>query len=522
MAPPPVSPATASACARVKLGDLEAGQKGAYFQKQSRRAPKSRVSGPQGAIAEGKEGVLSQYLEDLSDPIRRVKVNDRDKNTGATLLHQAVKMKNNAILDMLLTYGADPNVKDKMGFTPLHYVAKFVRPEKRRVTDKQGRTALHNAATLGDAEVVRLLLSHGANIHAVDKKGLTPLHIAAKEGSLQAVCLLCQEIQKEASTDIPVAVLSRRDKQNKTPLHYAVENNHIEIVRFLLEKGVDPNCSSSTGLTALHLAAMRGGVPMCQLLMDHGAATDVLADGNKTPLFLAATNDRPRIVAFLLDKGAGIEDRDVEGNSPLLGAVDSGSVEVVRLLLDRGADIDSRNNDDRNVLHMAVLSKNEDVLQLLLAVKGSEQLINRKDCDGDTPLHHAARNAFLDIVQILLKRGARASAKNSSEETTLHAACHYNFPNVVREIVKQDARLVNETDIHWNTPLHVAAQGGFSETAAILVEAGAYLEAKNYYEWTPLTVACKNGDFDTVSNLLGAGASVNSVDKMKVGIGHVT
>ncbi|XP_065282386.1 transient receptor potential cation channel subfamily A member 1 homolog [Dermacentor albipictus] len=524
------------------------------------------------AIAEGKEGVLSQYLEDLSDPIRRLKVNDRDKNTGATLLHQAVKMKNNSILDMLLTYGADPNVKDKMGFTPLHYVAKFVRPEKRRsiilacedsaslmiqtlmsavgtganaidawgmtplhhaslsgnshvvrcllpypsvdkeVTDKQGRTALHNAATLGDAEVVRLLLSHGANIHAVDKKGLTPLHIAAKEGSLQAVRLFYQEIQKE---DIPVALLSRRDKQNKTPLHYAVENNHIEIVRFLLEKGVDPNCSSSTGHTALHLAAMRGGVPMCQLLMDHGAATDVLADGNKTPLFLAATNDRPLIVAFLLDEGAGIEDRDVEGNSPLLGAVDSGSVEVVRLLLDRGADIESRNNDDRNVLHMAVLSKNEDVLQVLLNVKGSEQLINRKDCDGDTPLHHAARNAFLDIVQVLLKHGARASAKNSSEETTLHAACHYNFPNVVREIVKQDARLVNETDMHWNTPLHVAAQGGFSETAAILVEAGAYLEAKNYYEWTPLTVACKNGDFDTVSNLLGAGASVNSVDKMK-------
>lgn len=524
------------------------------------------------AIAEGKEGVLSRYLDDLSDTIRRVKVNDRDKNTGASLLHQAVKVKNSAILDMLLTYGADPNVKDTMGFTPLHYVAKFVRPEKRRsiilacedsaslmiqtlmsavgsganaidawgmtplhhaslsgnshvvrcllpypsvdkeVTDKQGRTALHNAATLGDAEVVRLLLSHGANIHAVDKKGLTPLHIAAKEGSLNAVTLLYQEIQKE---DNPVLLLSRRDKQNMTPLHYAVENNHIEIVRFLLEKGVNPNYSSSTGLTALHLAAMRGDVPMCQLLVDNGATTDVLAEGNKTPLFLAATNDRPLIVGFLLDQGAGIEDRDVEGNSPLLGAVDSGSVEVVRLLLDRGADLASRNNDDRNVLHMAVLSKNADVLQLLLSVKDSDRLINRKDCDGDTPLHHAARNAFLDIVQILLKHGARASAKNSSEETTLHAACRYNFPNVVREIVRQDARLVNETDMHWNTPLHAAAQGGFSETAAILVEAGADLEAKNYYEWTPLTVACKNGDFDTVSNLLGAGASVNSVDKMK-------
>ncbi|KAH8021483.1 hypothetical protein HPB51_015879 [Rhipicephalus microplus] len=352
------------------------------------------------------------------------------------------------IQTLMTAVGTGANAIDAWGMTPLHHaslsgnshVVRCLLPYAsvdKEVTDKQGRTALHNAATLGDAEVVRLLLSHGANIHAVDKKGLTPLHIAAKEGGLQAVCLLCQEIQKE---DIPVAVLSRRDKQNKTPLHYAVENNHVEIARFLLEKGVDPNCSSSTGLTALHLAAMRGGVPMCQLLMDHGAATDVLADGNKTPLFLAATNDRPRIVAFLLDKcvtgqtaaikfqrtpeaffslasfsrflkfvitelidkrntpagtatpsflnprGAGIEDRDVEGNSPLLGAVDSGSVEVVKLLLGRGADIESRNNDDRNVLHMAVLSKNEDVLQKLLLPE-EEKLFGeeREDLSSHSP-----------------------------------------------------------------------------------------------------------------------------------------
>ncbi|KAG0411593.1 hypothetical protein HPB47_011265 [Ixodes persulcatus] len=87
---------------------------------------------------------------------------------------------------------------------------------------------------------------------------------------------------------------------------------------------------------------------------------------------------------------------------------------------------------------------------------------------------------------------------------------------VVREIVKHDRRLVKEIDVQWNTPLHAAAYGGFSETAGVLVEAGADLEAKNYYECTPLTVACQNGDFDTVATLLGAGASVHSVDKMKV------
>ncbi|KAK8780714.1 hypothetical protein V5799_017951 [Amblyomma americanum] len=359
-----------------------------------------------------------------------------------------------------------------MGFTPLHYVAKFVRPEKRRSVI----LACEDSASL---MIQTLMSAMGTGANAIDAWGMTPLHHASLSGNSHVVrCLLpYTSVDKEVSALSTVMIAA--DK-NTTTERMKDPRENSPTARVLECAGVDPNFPSSTGLTALHLAAMRSGVPMCELLVKHGATTDVLADGNKTPLYLAATNDRPLIVAFLLDQGACIEDRDVEGNSPLLGAVDSGSVEVVQLLLDRGADIESRNNDDRNVLHMAVLSKNEDVLQ------------------------------------ILLRHGAKASAKNSSEETTLHAACHYNYPNVVREIVKQDARLVNETDIHWNTPLHVAAQGGYSETAAILVEAGADLEAKNYYEWTPLTVACKKGNFDTVSKLLGAGASVNSVDKMKV------
>ncbi|XP_029832405.3 transient receptor potential cation channel subfamily A member 1 homolog [Ixodes scapularis] len=533
-------------------------------------------------ISEGKEGVLHRYLEDLSDTSRRLKVNDRDKVTGASLVHQAVRVKNSAVLDMLLSYGADPSTKDRMGFTPLHYVAKYVRPEKRRsmmincedsaslmvqtlmsavgdganaidawgmtplhhaalsgnshvvrcllpyasvnkeATDKQGRTALHNAATVGDTEVVRLLLEHGANVNAVDKKGLTAVHIAAKEGSLDALRTLCSDADKDlVNGERPLEqqqaaeLLSRKDKQQMTPLHYAVEGKHLEVARYLLERGVNPDAPSCTGHTALHLAAMHCGEAMCRLLVEHGATLDALAEENRTPLLLAATSDRAPIVAFLLDRGAGLEDCDVHGNTALLSAVDGGGVDVVRLLLARGAEVGRRNDRDQNVFHLAVLAKNADVLQELLDVRNSEFLINAKDSNGDTPLHHAASNAFLDIVQLLLRHGANPAAKNISEETTLHSACRYNYPNVVREIVKHDKRLVKETDMQWNTPLHAAAYGGFSETAGVLVEAGADLEAKNYYECTPLTVACQNGDFDTVATLLGAGASVHSVDKMK-------
>ncbi|EEC07407.1 26S proteasome non-ATPase regulatory subunit, putative [Ixodes scapularis] len=212
-------------------------------------------------ISEGKEGVLHRYLEDLSDTSRRLKVNDRDKVTGASLVHQASMMINCEdsaslmVQTLMSAVGDGANAIDAWGMTPLHHAAlsgnshvvRCLLPYasvNKEATDKQGRTALHNAATVGDTEVVRLLLEHGANVNAVDKKGLTAVHIAAKEGSLDALRTLCSDADKDlVNGERPLEqqqaaeLLSRKDKQQMTPLHYAVEGKHLEVARYLLERG---------------------------------------------------------------------------------------------------------------------------------------------------------------------------------------------------------------------------------------------------------------------------------------------
>jgi hypothetical protein len=111
----------------------------------------------------------------------------------------------------LLEEGADPNIRDGDGNTPLHFTA-----------------------SKGCAEVARLLLRHGADPNAQDKTGETPLHVAAYWGRVDVVRLL---LEHGADPSI-------RNRDGKTPLDLAKESGHREVVSLIeewLRRGGEPS-----------------------------------------------------------------------------------------------------------------------------------------------------------------------------------------------------------------------------------------------------------------------------------------
>ena len=144
---------------------------------------------------------------------------------------------------------------------------------------EDGSTPLHGAAEGGHGEIVELLITAGADLHATTVPmlgggGWIPLHSAARQGHRGIVELLI-----EMGTDV-----NTRDSAGKSTLHDAVLEGHKGIVELLINKGADLNAKSGYYGTPLHVAGSIGHKEIAELLIANGADLNVQDGFGRTPL----------------------------------------------------------------------------------------------------------------------------------------------------------------------------------------------------------------------------------------------
>ena len=147
---------------------------------------------------------------------------------------------------------------------------------------EDGSTPLHGAAEGGHGEIVELLITAGADLHATTVPmlgggGWIPLHSAARQGHRGIVELLI-----EMGTDV-----NTRDSAGKSTLHDAVLEGHKGIVELLINKGADLNAKSGYYGTPLHVAGSIGHKEIAELLITNGADLNVQDGFGRTPLNVA-------------------------------------------------------------------------------------------------------------------------------------------------------------------------------------------------------------------------------------------
>nr|XP_034189119.1 transient receptor potential channel pyrexia-like isoform X1 [Osmia lignaria] len=200
------------------------------------------------------------------------------------------------------------------------------------------------------------------------------------------------------------------------------------------------------------------------------------------------------------------------GMNAILAASLSGNVACIEHLIEKGVDINCRNPINHYTpLHFAVLGNSVDAARVLLdnGAKPSTCLYQEM---VEPVLHCAIRAAAVEIVELLLERGASVVEKNHTGETPLHVACFVQSIKCVELLLESPGTNINAVDRAHRTPLHFAVMTTHSSAKLVelLLKHGALINAADKTGFTPLHVAALNEQSHCVDVLIWAGADVSA------------
>ena len=168
------------------------------------------------------------------------------------------------------------------------------RPEHVNARGGLEVTPIHAAAFAGHADILSLLLEHGADLEGRGKYGGTPLHRASWDGKVEAGQFL---LDRDADIDA-------QDSTRWTALFSAAINGHVEFVRMLLERGTRIDVRNASASTPLHFAVDGNNIQIVRLLLERGADVNACNDEGDTPFQLESALRYPEIAGLLSEYGA--------------------------------------------------------------------------------------------------------------------------------------------------------------------------------------------------------------------------
>jgi ankyrin repeat protein len=399
---------------------------------------------------------------------------------GSTALHWAVDRDDLEMVDALLRAGATVTARTREGVLPLQLAAingsapiidRLLKAgaEVNAPLTPAGDTAVMMAARTGATGALRVLAEAGANVNAKESwGGTTALMWAVSEGHTDAARLLLAAGADVNARSNYVAAANGRGFEGRTPVAGRADPKSEEF--------------ASGWLTPLMLAAREGEPELARVLVDAGADVNAVAGDGKTALALSIFNGNYEVASLLVDRKADVNKADAQRFTPLFWAVDRRNMEtapnfpwmvtvdplpLIRKLLDAGANPNALvNNTPRARMR-----------------EGSPRIVFA------TALMRAAFAADLELVKLLLARGADASIISRDGETMVSAAAGLAFihgyhrgktPAERLEVVKLFVGLgndVNQADDYGITPLMAAGNYGDVPIIQYLIDAGADLSA---------------------------------------------
>ncbi|KAJ5345860.1 ankyrin repeats (3 copies) domain-containing protein [Penicillium brevicompactum] len=463
-------------------------------------------------------------------------------SVGDTALHIASRMGYAHVVKYLITRHT-VNDRNKNGLTPLHFAAMYGHTEVADLLKDAeleakvryfGWTPLHCACDYGDEDMVRSLISRGADVNAEDDiVRWRPLHFASMNGHKLIVGLLLAEGADAAP----------RDTHGWTPWGFARINEQKELLD-LLPPDDAWSFPDESNWTSLHCKAINKQPGFTQGLARYDDSFDrwmylenirlrkgplkFAAKANlevavqqflrarntgeeeKKKLLHWAVEHRCRaLVRTLIDSGIDMETTNQYGETPLHCASASGDHVIVQLLLEAGAKKGALDSARAMPLHSAVFNARTRAMGLLINAGAPKEAT---DENGHTPLHAAVLSGSLRAVRLLVEAGVNKEAKDREYLTPLFLAIKAKKAHIARLLIEEGANKDTCMSPDGTTPLCWAVEQGNEKLVQYLTHAGADKEISNR-KMTPLLIATSLGHEAIVQFLIEEGAKIEACDR---------
>ena len=406
---------------------------------------------------------------------------------GSTALLWASHADNSEMVEMLLAAGANPNTANRYSITPLS-----------------------EACLNGDAAIIEKLLKAGADPNAPHAEGETPLMTAARTGNPDAV---------KALLDHGAKVNTAEQWRGQTALMWAAAENHPDVIKLLIARGANIDARSSDfdyskmrpkagsvgmnwprgGFSPLLFAAREGAVAAMRVLLDAGADINLADPDGTTPLLISIINYHFDAAGLLIERGADLNYADNRGRTPLYAAVDMhspdistrpatkvedtlDSLAVIKMLLARGA------------------SPNAQLIKVI-APRGVLDGADGTMGPGSTPFLRAARSSDVEVMRLLLGKGADPKMKTEDDVTAVMMSAGISYRDGKTRGTEAESvealKILLDLGIDVNavsarsgeTAMHGAAGRGADQVVQFLADHGASVNAKDKQGRTPIDSA---------------------------------
>lgn len=447
---------------------------------------------------------------------------------GNTALHGAVQNLHQEAINVLFENNADITIANSRNQLPLHAALKQTSGKalavlklftdhpvfKQLLVDEDCMYLCFSVVTEHDnVQALQLLCdkmkefrtpscTFQSFLSKKDTNGVTLVHSAARVGSHNVMKYLFH-----LATDIGLShddLTKAISYEKRTPLHYAVENDHLESVRVLLEHGANSTSLNGSHSPPVHRACRKDTLHMLKLMVSISGNEILQAcdkEGRNAYHSSALSTCSGDMITYLVENGVPVDAEDYHSFSPLAHAILLGATAAIRSLLQNGANPMATSLHGYNALHLAISTKRYNIFEIVMASNKAMNMLEARSINGLLPIHYALKIGHTEMLNRLLplmKTDMRDEEGNNYVHNAILSNNSKTLPYILRCLFAY--KMTNEPNQDGFTPLHYAASQTNPTAAKLLIDKGAIIHKCNK-GLTPFMFACSQGNYETAKVL---------------------